>query len=57
MAGAGAGLWPPALPLVTLAAYAVDFGLAAAKWAGPAQARVRRVTLGLPDGAALEAVP
>jgi ABC-2 type transport system permease protein len=32
MADAGAGLWPPALPLVTLAAYAVAFGLAAARW-------------------------
>ena len=32
MADAGAGNWPPALPLVTLAAYAVVFGLAAARW-------------------------
>jgi ABC-2 type transport system ATP-binding protein len=32
MADAGAGIWPSALPLVTLAAYAVVSGLAAARW-------------------------
>jgi ABC-2 type transport system permease protein len=32
MASAGAGQWPPALPLVTLAVYAVGFGLAAARF-------------------------
>jgi ABC-2 type transport system permease protein len=31
MAGAGAGIWPHALPLLTMAAYAVVFGLAAAR--------------------------
>jgi ABC-2 type transport system ATP-binding protein len=32
MAEAGAGSWPPALPLVTLAAYAAASGLTAARW-------------------------